>query len=109
MQTHHHVATHRVRRLAKRRVRPAALLLARRRERLRQALRDVQVQAQVDLAQRLQLTPAAIATLEHHTDMYLITLRRCLANLGGTLEIVVHFPKGRVPITHFGEIDAVFL
>jgi hypothetical protein len=103
------MVTHRVRRLSKRRVRPTAQLLARRRERLRQALRDVQVQAQVDLAQRLQLTPAAIATVEHHTDMYITNLRRCLANLGGTIEIVVHFPQGRVPITHFGEIDAVSL
>jgi ribosome-binding protein aMBF1 (putative translation factor) len=109
MHTHHRVATRRVRRLAKRQVRPTAPLLARRRERLRQALRDAQVQAQVDLAQRLQLTPAAIATLEHHTDMYITNLRRCLASLGGTLEIVVHFPKGRVSITQFGEIDTVFL
>ena len=59
--------------------------------------------------QRLRLTPAAIATLEHHTDMYLATLRRCLASLGGTLEVVVQCPDGRAPITQFGEREAVFL
>ncbi len=109
MHTSHHVATRQVRSLSKRRGRPAPQELARRRERLRQALRDARVQSQVDLAQRLQLTPAAITTLEHHTDMYIAMLRYCLANLGGTLEIVVYFPKGKVPITQFGEIDTGFL
>jgi hypothetical protein len=67
------------------------------------------VQSQVALGQRLQLTPTAIAMLEHHTDMYITVLRASLASLGATLEIVVHFPKGTVPITQFGEIDAGFL
>ena len=109
MHTSHHVAIRQVGRLSKRRGRPAPQVLARRRERLRQALRDARVQSQMDLRQRLQLTPAAIATLEHHTDMYITTLRCCLASLGGTLEIVVHFPKGKIPITHFEEIDVEFL
>ena len=109
MHTSHHVATRQVRRLSKHRGRLTPPLLARRRERLRLALRDARVQSQVDLAQRLQLTPAAIATLEHHTDMYITNLRRCLVSLGGTLEIVIHFPKGRVSITQFREIDTVFL
>jgi hypothetical protein len=81
-------------------------VLARRRERLRQALQEARVQSQVDLGQRLRLTPAAIAALEHHTDMYITVLRASLARLGGTLEIVVHFPQGKVPITQFGAIDA---
>lgn len=109
METHHHVNTRRVGRRSKRRVRPAAKPPAIRAERLRHTLRDARIQSQVDLAQRLQLTPAAIATLEYHTDMYITILQRCIASLGGTLEIVVYFPDGRVPITHFGEIDEGFL
>jgi hypothetical protein len=50
-------------------------------------------------------TPA-IATLEHRLDLYVSTLRRCIAAMGGTLEVVAHFPAGQVPITAFGEVEA---
>jgi hypothetical protein len=32
-------------------------------------------------------------------------LRRCIEALGGTLEIVAHFPDSHVTITHFVEVD----
>jgi hypothetical protein len=69
------------------------------------ALQHARAQAQEELAQCLQVQPPAIATLERRTDLYVSTLRRCLAALGGTLEIVAHFPAGSVPITNFGEVD----
>ena len=106
MTAQHHGETLHGGRLAKRRGPPAAKSATARTARLQQALQDARVQAQVDLAQRLQLTPATIATLEHHTDMYLAILERCLADLGGTLEIVVQCPDGRVTIRFFGEMDA---
>jgi hypothetical protein len=70
----------------------------------RQALQHAQAQAHAALAQCLQVQPA-IAALERRTDLYVSTLRRCIAALGGTLEILAHFPDGSVPITYFGEVD----
>lgn len=106
MSAHHHGETLHGGRLSKRRGPPVAMSATVRETRLQQTLQDARVQAQVDLAQRLQLTPAAIATLEQHTDMYIAILGRCLASLGGTLEIVVQLPDGRVTIRYFGEMDA---
>jgi len=68
------------------------------------ALQHARAQAQEELAQCLQVQPPAIATLERRMDLYVSTLRRCIAAMGGTLEIVVHFPDGSVPITNFGEV-----
>jgi len=109
MHTPHRFATRRARRLRQRRAPQTAKTQAVLAARLRQALRDARVQSHVELAQRQQLTPRAIATLEHHTDMYVSNLRRCLEGMGGELEIVAHFPDGRVTITYFREIDATFL
>ena len=72
----------------------------------RQALQHARAQAHEELAQCLQVQPSAIAPLEHRTDLYVSTLRRCIAAMGGTLEIVAHFPDGSVTITHFGDGDA---
>ena len=40
-------------------------------------------------------------------DMYLSTLRRYIEAMGGTLEIVAHFPDGNVRIKNLGELAAV--
>ena len=72
----------------------------------RQALQHASAQAHEELAQCLRVQPSAIATLERRTDLYVSTLRRCIAAMGGTLEIVAHFPDGSVTITHFGDGDA---
>ena len=69
------------------------------------ALRHARAQSQAELAQRLKVNQPAIAKLEHRTDMYVSTLRRCIAAMGGTLEIVAHFLDGSVTITNFGDID----
>lgn len=37
--------------------------------------------------------------------MYLSTLRRFIAALGGELEIIARFPEGVVRITQFGVVD----
>jgi hypothetical protein len=71
-----------------------------------QALRHARAQAHVELAQCLQINQPAIATLERRTELYVSTLRRRIEALGGTLEIVAHFPDGSVTITHFGDGDA---
>jgi predicted transcriptional regulator len=71
----------------------------------RQALQHARAQAQAELAQCLQVQPPVIATLERRLDLYVSTLRRCLEALGGTLEVVAHFPDGSITITTFGEVD----
>jgi hypothetical protein len=48
----------------------------------------------------------AIAKMEHRTDMYVSNLRRFIAAMGGTLEIVAHFPEGSVTITQFSAVAA---
>ena len=71
----------------------------------RQALQHASAQAHEELAQCLRVQPSAIATLERRTDLYVSTLRRCIAAMGGTLEIVAHFPDGSVTITKFEPVD----
>ena len=66
-------------------------------EELRDALRLTQQQ----LALALQVDQSAISKLEHRTDMYVSTLRRCIAAMGGELEINAIFPEGTVRISQF--------
>jgi hypothetical protein len=53
------------------------------------------------------LCPAscAIAKLEKRTDMYIPTLRSHVEAMGGTLEILAHFPDGSVRIANFSQLD----
>jgi transcriptional regulator with XRE-family HTH domain len=67
-------------------------------------LRHARQQSQAELAARLQVQQPAIAKLEQRTDMYVSTLRRFVEALGGTLDIVAHFPEGSVTITQFAAL-----
>src|SRR5439155_12640841 len=69
-------------------------------------LRKARQQTQADLAARLQVHQPAIAKMEHRADMYVSNLRRFIVAMGGTLEIVAHFPEGSVTITNFCEVEA---
>jgi hypothetical protein len=53
----------------------------------------------------LQMNQAAISKLEHQSDMYVSTLRRFVAALGGELRIVAHFPQGDVVVNQFEDIQ----
>jgi DNA-binding XRE family transcriptional regulator len=53
---------------------------------------------QVDLATMLHIKQAALARLENRTDMYISSLRKYIAALGGELDIVARFPDGEVHI-----------
>ncbi len=68
---------------------------------LRQALDLTQLQ----VAETLKIDQAAVSKMEKQTDMYLSTLRRFIAAMGGQLEIVAHFPEGAVRVTQFGNVD----
>ena len=64
-------------------------------------LRDALRMTQQELAQALNVDQSAISKLEHRTDMYVSTLRRCIAAMGGQLEIRAVFPEGTVRISQF--------
>ena len=70
------------------------------------SLCEARGQAQADLAKRLKVKRQVIANMERRADMYVGNLRRCIENMGGTLEITARFPKGSVTIAKFSEVDA---
>jgi transcriptional regulator with XRE-family HTH domain len=69
-----------------------------------QELRQAMQLTQQELADRLNMNQAAVSKLEHQSDMYVSTLRRFVAALGGELHIVAHFPQGDVVINQFEDI-----
>lgn len=69
-------------------------------EELRGALR----MTQQELAQTLKVDQSAISKLERRTDMYVSTLERCIAAMGGRLEIRAVFPEGTVRISQFEKL-----
>jgi hypothetical protein len=58
------------------------------------------------LAGRLAVGQPAVAKLERRADMYVSNLRRYVEALGGTLEIIAHFPDGAVTIADVGRAEA---
>ena len=66
---------------------------------LRQALQLTQTK----VAKRLGISQAAVSKLERRSDMFLSTLRKVLAGMGGDLEISAVFPAGTVRLTGFHE------
>jgi len=69
-----------------------------------QELRQALHLTQQELAEVLQMNQAAISKLEHQSDMYVSTLRRFVAALGGELRIVAHFPEGDVVVNQFEDL-----
>ncbi|MCE3230582.1 MAG: helix-turn-helix domain protein [Alphaproteobacteria bacterium] len=59
---------------------------------------------QVDLAAMLHIKQAALARLENRTDMYISSLRKYIAALGGELDIVARFPSGEVHIQNLHDL-----
>jgi predicted transcriptional regulator len=69
-------------------------------------LRDALRMTQQELATALNVDQSAISKLEHRTDMYVSTLQRCIAAMGGQLEIRAVFPEGTVRISQFESLAA---
>lgn len=68
---------------------------------LRQALHLTQQQ----LAETLEINQAAVSKIERESDMFVSTLKRFLAAMGGELRIVASFPGREIVINQFSEID----
>ena len=64
-------------------------------------LRQSRQLTQCQLADSLEVNQAAISKMEGQSDMYLSTLRRLVAAMGGTLKLVAQFPDQEVVINQF--------
>jgi ribosome-binding protein aMBF1 (putative translation factor) len=67
-------------------------------------LRRARGLSQETLAKRLRIKQPNVAKLEKRTDIYISTLRATIEAMGGTLDIVAHFPDGTVKIKNFSSI-----
>ena len=70
-----------------------------------QELRRAMELTQQELADVLEMNQAAVSKLEHQSDMYVSTLRRFVAALGGELRVVAHFPHADIVINQFEDIQ----
>ena len=69
-------------------------------------LRVARERSQVEMAKTLKINQAGVSKLERRTDMYLSTLRGFIEAMGGTLEIIAHFPDRSTRITQFEALDS---
>jgi ribosome-binding protein aMBF1 (putative translation factor) len=68
-------------------------------------LRQARHLSQEQLAAVLKVKQPAVAKMEKKADMYISTLRRFIAAMGGQLEIRAHFPEGDVTINQFEDLE----
>lgn len=68
-------------------------------------LRRARELSQATLAASMRVSQPEISKLERRADTYVSTLRRYVEALGGSLEIIAHFPEGDVRITQFSALD----
>lgn len=56
---------------------------------------------QKELAATLGMTQPSLSKIESQQDIRVSTLHRLIESLGGTLELIAHFPSGDVRLTQF--------
>ena len=69
-------------------------------------LRRARQLSQETLGAAMRVSQPEISKLEKRADTYVSTVRKYVEALGGSLEIIAHFPEGEVRITQFGELEA---
>lgn len=67
-------------------------------------LREARNMTQTELAKKLRKKQPAISKIEHSTDMYISTLQKSLAGMGGILEIRAIFPETTIRISQFAKL-----
>jgi predicted transcriptional regulator len=60
--------------------------------------------SQDEIARALHIGQGSVAKIEKRTDMYVSTLRRFIAAMGGELEIVARFADRSVKIKTFADV-----
>jgi transcriptional regulator with XRE-family HTH domain len=71
-----------------------------------QELRHARKLTQVQIAEMMHMSQAAISKIESNTDMYLSTLKNFVEAMGGDLDIRAVFPDGEIKINQFKELSA---
>jgi len=66
-------------------------------------IRELAGKSQREVADLLGIKQPSLSKLEKQSDMQISTLRRIVNALGGELEVVAKFPKGRVKIDQFNQ------
>ncbi len=61
-------------------------------------IRKLAGKSQRQVARELGIKQPSLSKLENQSDMQISTLRRIVKALGGELEVIARFPKGRVKI-----------
>jgi transcriptional regulator with XRE-family HTH domain len=69
-----------------------------------QELRQALDLTQKELAEKLHVNQAAVSKFENQSDIYIGTLRKILAAMGGELRITAHFDEGDIQISQFDEV-----
>jgi transcriptional regulator with XRE-family HTH domain len=69
-----------------------------------QELRQALDLTQQELAEKLHVNQAAVSKFENQSDIYIGTLRKILAAMGGDLRITAHFAEGDIQISQFNEV-----
>jgi DNA-binding XRE family transcriptional regulator len=64
-------------------------------------VRKLAGKSQRQVALKLGIRQPSLSKLEKQSDMQVSTLRRIVAALGGELEVIARFPRGRVGIEPF--------
>jgi DNA-binding Xre family transcriptional regulator len=65
-------------------------------------LRQLAGMSQRELAKVLGIKQPSLSKLENQSDIQVSTLQRIVEALGGKLDVVARFPKGKVRIAPFG-------
>lgn len=68
-------------------------------------LRQARKMTQDQIARSMKIKQASVSKMEGQTDMYISTLRKYIAALGGELEIVAKFPDGNINIDKFKQLE----
>jgi transcriptional regulator with XRE-family HTH domain len=68
-------------------------------------LRRARQLSQETLGLAMHVSQPEISKLEKRADTYVSTVRKYVEALGGSLEIVAHFPEGEVRITQFAALE----
>lgn len=68
-------------------------------------LRQARQLTQEQIASSMKIKQASVSKMEGQADMYISTLRKYIAAMGGELEIIAKFPDGNIKINKFKGIE----
>ena len=70
-----------------------------------QELQRARELTQQQMASTLHVDQNEVAKIEAEADLYVGTLKRFIAALGGELEVIARFPQGNITIDEFRQLE----